>query len=99
MKFLICPFIYPQTSTHHAPTPLSEGALLTLEHVGRQHAGVYLCKAENGVREAVHAEVNLKVLCKPLVRIIIVFQGTSEHYYLLLIDLLIARKILSSENF
>lgn len=47
--------------------PLSEGALLTLEHVGRQHAGVYQCKAENGVRDAVHAEVNLKVLCKAFV--------------------------------
>lgn len=44
--------------------PLSEGALLTLEHVGRQHAGTYQCKAENGVRNPVYAEVNLKVLCK-----------------------------------
>lgn len=46
--------------------PLSDGALLTLEHVGRQHAGTYQCKAENGVRDAVYAEVNLKVLCKLL---------------------------------
>lgn len=44
--------------------PLSEGALLTLEHIGRQHAGTYQCRAENGVRDAVYAEVNLKVLCK-----------------------------------
>lgn len=44
--------------------PLSEGASLTLEHVGRQHAGTYQCKAENGVRDAVYAEVNLKVLCE-----------------------------------
>lgn len=44
--------------------PLGEGALLTLEQVGRQHAGTYQCKAENGVREAVSTEVNLKVLCK-----------------------------------
>lgn len=44
--------------------PLSEGALLTLEHVGRQHAGTYQCKAENGVRNPVYAEVTLKVLCK-----------------------------------
>lgn len=44
--------------------PLSDGALLTLEHVGRQHAGTYQCKAENGVRTPVYAEVTLKVLCK-----------------------------------
>lgn len=53
-----------QASNYNAPMPLSEGAMLTLEHVGRQHAGSYQCKAENGVREAVYAEVNLKVLCK-----------------------------------
>lgn len=44
--------------------PLGEGSLLTLEQVGRQHAGLYQCKAENGVKEAVVAEVNLKVLCE-----------------------------------
>lgn len=44
--------------------PLGEGSLFTLEHVGRQHAGAYQCKAENGVRDAVYAEVNLKVLCE-----------------------------------
>jgi hypothetical protein len=44
--------------------PLGEGSMLALEQVGRQHAGVYLCKAENGVRDAVYSEVNLKVLCK-----------------------------------
>lgn len=44
--------------------PLGEGSLFTLEHVGRQHSGAYQCKAENGVRDAVFAEVNLKVLCE-----------------------------------
>lgn len=47
--------------------PLGEGASLTLEQVGRQHAGTYQCKAENGVRDSAIAEVNLKVLCKFLI--------------------------------
>lgn len=44
--------------------PLGEGSLLTLEQVGRQHGGTYQCKAENGVRESVFAEVSLRVLCE-----------------------------------
>lgn len=44
--------------------PLGEGPILILEQVGRQHSGTYQCKAENGVREAAYADVNLKVLCK-----------------------------------
>ena len=44
--------------------PLGEGPVLILEQVGRQHSGTYQCKAENGVREAAYADVNLKVLCK-----------------------------------
>lgn len=44
--------------------PLGEGPILLLEQVGRQHSGTYQCKAENGVRESVYADVNLKVLCE-----------------------------------
>lgn len=44
--------------------PLGEGPILSLEQVGRQHSGTYQCKAENGVRESVFADVNLKVLCE-----------------------------------
>jgi len=44
--------------------PLGEGPVLILEQVGRQHSGTYQCKAENSVREAAYADVNLKVLCK-----------------------------------
>ena len=43
---------------------LGEGPILQLEKVGRQHSGVYQCKAENGVRESAFADVTLKVLCK-----------------------------------
>ncbi|CRK89241.1 CLUMA_CG003000, isoform A [Clunio marinus] len=49
----------------HSSMPLGEGALLTLEQVGRQHAGTYQCKAENGVRDAVYGEIILKVLSPP----------------------------------
>lgn len=54
--------------------PLGEGALLTLENVGRQHSGAYQCKAENGVRESAMAEVNLKVLCKFFMKLLQHFQ-------------------------
>ncbi|KAG5671483.1 hypothetical protein PVAND_001677 [Polypedilum vanderplanki] len=49
----------------HSSMPLSEGSIFVLEHVGRQHSGAYQCKAENGVREAAYADVNLKVLSPP----------------------------------
>jgi hypothetical protein len=44
--------------------PLGEGPILILENVGRQHSGTYQCRADNSVREAAYADVNLKVLCK-----------------------------------
>ncbi|CAG9807795.1 unnamed protein product [Chironomus riparius] len=49
----------------HSSMPLGEGPVLILEQVGRQHSGTYQCKAENGVREAAYADVNLKVLSPP----------------------------------
>lgn len=41
---------------------LGDGNMLTLEKVGRQHSGSYICEAENGVREPAVAEIILKVL-------------------------------------
>lgn len=43
---------------------LAEGPTLTLEHVERQNSGIYRCIADNGVREPVHIDMQLNVLCK-----------------------------------
>uniref|UniRef100_A0A182PI98 Ig-like domain-containing protein n=1 Tax=Anopheles epiroticus TaxID=199890 RepID=A0A182PI98_9DIPT len=45
---------------------LSESPTLLLERVDRHHAGVYQCTAHNGVREAVHVDIEVTVLCKYL---------------------------------
>uniref|UniRef100_A0A182MXJ1 Ig-like domain-containing protein n=1 Tax=Anopheles dirus TaxID=7168 RepID=A0A182MXJ1_9DIPT len=41
---------------------LSESPTLLLERVDRHHAGVYQCTADNGVREAVHVDIEVTVL-------------------------------------
>lgn len=43
---------------------LSESPTLLLERVDRHHAGIYQCTADNGVREAVHVDIEVTVLCK-----------------------------------
>uniref|UniRef100_A0A8W7PUN4 Ig-like domain-containing protein n=1 Tax=Anopheles coluzzii TaxID=1518534 RepID=A0A8W7PUN4_ANOCL len=43
---------------------LSESPTLLLERVDRHHAGVYQCTADNGVRESVHVDIDVTVLCK-----------------------------------
>ncbi|XP_035903702.1 limbic system-associated membrane protein [Anopheles stephensi] len=44
---------------------LSESPTLLLERVDRHHAGVYQCTADNGVREAVHVDIEVTVLSPP----------------------------------
>ncbi|ETN68050.1 hypothetical protein AND_000112 [Anopheles darlingi] len=41
---------------------LSESPTLLLERVDRHHAGIYQCTADNGVREAVHVDIEVTVL-------------------------------------
>lgn len=48
----------------HSQYHLSESPTLTLERVDRNHAGIYQCLADNGVRDAVHVDIELTVLCK-----------------------------------
>lgn len=43
---------------------MSDSPTLTLERVDRNHAGTYQCLADNGVRDAVHVDIELTVLCK-----------------------------------
>lgn len=43
---------------------VGEGAILTLEKVERQQAGVYTCTAENNVGDPVTVDMRLDVLCK-----------------------------------
>ncbi|EDS44575.1 conserved hypothetical protein [Culex quinquefasciatus] len=38
---------------------------MVLERVDRHHAGIYQCTADNGVREAVHADIEVTVLSPP----------------------------------
>ncbi|KAL1397517.1 hypothetical protein pipiens_002511 [Culex pipiens pipiens] len=44
---------------------LSESTTMVLERVDRHHAGIYQCTADNGVREAVHADIEVTVLSPP----------------------------------
>ncbi|XP_035787334.1 opioid-binding protein/cell adhesion molecule-like isoform X2 [Anopheles albimanus] len=44
---------------------LSESPTLLLERVDRHHAGIYQCTADNGVREAVHVDIEVTVLSPP----------------------------------
>ena len=42
---------------------IETGYMLKINHVDRQHAGTYQCFADNGIGQAVTAEVQLHVLC------------------------------------
>ncbi|XP_058835816.1 limbic system-associated membrane protein-like [Topomyia yanbarensis] len=44
---------------------LSESTTLVMERVDRHHAGIYQCTADNGVREAVNADIEVTVLSPP----------------------------------
>lgn len=48
----------------HTDMHLSESSTMVLERVDRHHAGIYQCIADNGVREPVHVDIELTVLCK-----------------------------------
>lgn len=54
------------SSKQNSPTQyhLAESSTFTLEKVDRSFAGTYQCMADNGVREAVYADIELTVLCK-----------------------------------
>ncbi|GAB0087807.1 Immunoglobulin-like domain [Sergentomyia squamirostris] len=61
-------------------THLSDSSTLILEQVERQHAGVYQCAADNGVREPVSADVQLTVLSPPEITVEKSWVHASEGY-------------------
>ncbi|CAO1425000.1 unnamed protein product [Diamesa hyperborea] len=59
------PNIYWHKKDSHSQYHLSDSPTLTLERVDRNHAGIYQCLADNGVRDAVHVDIELTVLSPP----------------------------------
>lgn len=57
-------FLKPEQDAGPGSTHLSESSTLILERVDRHHAGFYQCAADNGVRDPIHVDIELTVLCK-----------------------------------
>ena len=62
-----------------------EGDKLVIQDVTRHHSGIYLCTGDNKVGRPDTAQIDLKVLCKPI------FDFKKQIYFHLFMDLCIFR--------